>query len=408
MLAHFSLQREHDVRKHIYIDLLMDTQMLMISIYDDDYEGNHINYLYARDILGHKKYLDAIEEMKDAGILNRQEKFNEYKQQYHFYDPMDLTYEKEYTLPSTMKKVNNSIDRLINRKLDNFSEEGKIILKNLQDTDFNINCSHADYEKYYSEHYPDYCESKKYKSKRGKDGKNKKCVPLPFADYQKQYEITWNIIHQFLDSDRSKAWRYIVDNDNFAHRIYSIATGCSKFLRQHFTYKGENVSILDLKQSGPTFLAKILQQWHPGNDYSKFIKQGNNLYKHLMKKFNEDRERAKRIYNIWAYGDIDCYYYRRMEREFPGAYAVMNQIKTMDMSINPKPENYKNLAYLIFQEESRVFRMIWNELDKEIGWFLTCHDEIIVPESKKDQAYQIMFDILSQELGNIPFEIRHE
>ena len=53
-------------------------------------------------------------------------------------------------------------------------------------------------------------------------------------------------------------------------------------------------------------------------------------------------------------------------------------------------------------------KMIWDELDKQIGWFLTCHDEIMVPSSKKDQALNIMNKILSQELGNIPFEIRPE
>ena len=78
------------------------------------------------------------------------------------------------------------------------------------------------------------------------------------------------------------------------------------------------------------------------------------------------------------------------------------------MPANPKTESYKNLSCLIFQEESRVFRMIWDELDKEIGWFLTCHDEILVPFRMKDQALEIMNNILSQELGNIPFKIRPE
>ena len=63
---------------------------------------------------------------------------------------------------------------------------------------------------------------------------------------------------------------------------------------------------------------------------------------------------------------------------------------------------------MVYQEESRVFRLIWDELHREIGWFLTCHDEIIVPESMKPQALKIMNELLSLELGNIPFKIRSE
>lgn len=66
------------------------------------------------------------------------------------------------------------------------------------------------------------------------------------------------------------------------------------------------------------------------------------------------------------------------------------------------------MSCMVYQEESRVFRMIWDILNREIGWFLTCYDEIIVPGNKAHQAQSIMNAILSQELGNFPFDIRSE
>lgn len=409
MLAQFPLETEHDVRKHIFISLLMDTQNLMMSKHGDDYEGNHIDVMYARDILGHKTYLESIKELSGTGILNRQKKYikEHYFRQLHFYDPMNLTFEKQFTVPSKMRKVNNSIDNLINRKLINFSEEGKIVLNNLQDENFKINCSLAVFETYYTEHYPKYCESKKYQKKKEASGKYRKRRPLPYNEYQKRYVITWNTVQKFLESDRSMAWRFIEDSDSYAYRIYSIVTACPKFLRKHFTYKGEPVTILDLKQSGPTFLAKILNSWMPDNDYFQFILGGGDIYDFLKKKFNKkDKESAKRIFNIWAYGDTDTYYNKRLNWIFPEGCEIMNTIKTVNnMPCNPTDKSFKNLSCMVYQEESRVFRMIWDELDKEIGWFLTCHDEIIVPESMAAPAYSIMYDILSKELGNIPFKI---
>lgn len=409
MLARFPITSEHDVRKHIFISMLMDTQNMRLAIFGDDYNGNHINFLYAKDILGHNTYLKFINEMINAGILKRQEKYNEYKKQLHFYEPLELTIEGEFTVPSNMVKVNNSIDNLINHKLNNFSVGGNIVLDNLQDQKFGIDCSLMEYQTYCKEHYPDYCERKKQQWKL-EEGKRKKCKPRPFEEYQKRYEITWNVINRFLASDRSMAWRYVEDDDKFAHRVYTFITGCPKFLRQRLTYNGERLALLDLKQSGPSFLAKILHQWEPWNDYSRFIKGGDNLYEFLQEKFDkkDNRDAAKRIYNIWAYGNNNTYYGRILKCHFPEASKVMELIKSIELPHNPTKEKYKNLACLVYQEESRVFRMIWHEIDKEVGWFLTCHDEILVPEGKSPHALGIMHEILSQELGNIPFDIRPE
>lgn len=111
---------------------------------------------------------------------------------------------------------------------------------------------------------------------------------------------------------------------------------------------------------------------------------------------------------IWAYGDIYGHYFKNMRGRFPEASAVMELIKSIHLNINPTKDNYKNLSCLVYQEESRVFRRIWRKLDEGIGWFLTCHDEITVPKTKTPHAHRIMNDILSEELGNIPFEIRPE
>ena len=144
-LKHFSLETESDIRKHIFIAILMDIQISTMATYGDEYKGNCIKVLDVRDILGHKTYLTAINEIIESGIFTRTEATNGYNRRYHRYDQMDLTFDRKYTLPLSIKRVNNSIDKYKARKLDFFSNGGNIVLKNLQDQRFGINCTKEEY-----------------------------------------------------------------------------------------------------------------------------------------------------------------------------------------------------------------------------------------------------------------------
>ncbi len=398
VLDYYSTSTDENVRKHILISFLMDTQHLKMASHHENYEGNYIPILYARDILGHKKYLEALGDLSKVGLLTPLGKTSTYKHNLHFFEPMDLTPIGTFTVPTEMKRVNRSIDRLMRRKLDAFSPGGKLALKNLQEPNLNICCTHEEYQAFYSEHYPNYCEKKKKVRTRNSDGAISK--PLDFPSFQSQYELTWSTLEWYLNTDRQMAWRFVSDDDHFCNRVYSLVTCWPKYIRQHITYKNENTTILDLIQSGPTFLAKILTGIDPDNDYSRFIIDGGDIYQLLMEEFDKvDRESAKRVYNIWAYGPSNGYYSRKMQGIFPEANRTFDLIKS---------DNYKTLARLIYQEESRVFRLIWDELDNKIGWFLSCHDEIIVPEGNLSEALGIMNGILSTELCDIPFNIREE
>jgi hypothetical protein len=116
-----------------------------------------------------------------------------------------------------------------------------------------------------------------------------------------------------MNSDPGMVWRYVSDDDNFCNRVYTIVTSWPKYLRKSIIYKGEEAAILNLRQSGPTFLTKTLNSINPENNYSKFMINGGDLYELLGRKIgNYDRDAAKRIYNIWAYGVTDTFYFKKI------------------------------------------------------------------------------------------------
>jgi hypothetical protein len=93
---------------------------------------------------------------------------------------------------------------------------------------------------------------------------------------------------------------------------------------------------------------------------------------------------------------------------FPVAGRILTEIKSMKIPDNPNPWRYTNAGYLMQQEESRIFRLLWKVLmDKNII-IGTKHDCILVPGSKVEKAAKIINTEMDRSIVHCKYEFHNE
>lgn len=190
--------------------------------------------------------------------------------------------------------------------------------------------------------------------------------------------------------------------DDFSGRIHTPITNLKKEYRKNLKFYGENTASLDIATFQPTLLAKVLFDNIGANDFSTYIYQQNDIYLLIQDKLKlETREQAKTEFCTILFGKGNS----RLSKLFPNADWIdwINDFKKLEILENPsnKLKPYTNLVWLLQNYEVKLMNKIWNTLVINEIPFITVHDEIIVPESYKLDAYMIMYEVLSNEIPNI-------
>lgn len=188
--------------------------------------------------------------------------------------------------------------------------------------------------------------------------------------------------------------------DKFGNRFHSPVTSFHRTHRPNILLYGQRTESLDIAQSQPTVLAKILLKAIGENEFSQWITEGRDIYSMIEAKAGLDgRDAAKKKFFEIAFSPASSH----LADIFGDAPWIrwINEFKQTDISQNPhgKYKRHSNLAWLLQNTESAMMRAVWSALTTAGIPFLSVHDEIIIQSSKIDQAEQLLHQVLSNHLS---------
>lgn len=355
-------------------------------------KDGEIRYVYStrneiRSILGSKKWVEILTTLEDNNILVRVDSPNPFNSTQQLY-----TFEGVYLEPTVWKykvvnlRVHKSLDNFYDKKHQTFSKMvGGVILTNFRKTKINI--TDGEYWNAVEGNYNNYCEGKRYVG----------AEPMNYNSYLKQYEYLLYRIRAFNGATGKELYDFISE-DKFSGRVHTIITQLPKFIRKLgvIEISGHKVNELDLKQSQPTILSKLLE----GTDYFNWFVQQNDCYEALQQEFDiPSRDYAKRFMFTLMFSTVYSKYHKQFCTMFPIAGDILTQMKSTYNPLNPnsiKGNYHSNVAWELQQRETTIFRNIWRKLNKAGVEFLTIHDAVLVPVHKID----ITFHIMQKELSN--------
>jgi len=185
--------------------------------------------------------------------------------------------------------------------------------------------------------------------------------------------------------------------DSFSGRIHTPITNLHRHLRPSIILSGEQTVSFDVKTMQPLILGKLLKNAIGENEFSKWIDNGKDVYEMIMNKTGiKSRDKAKERFFQIAYGKPS----NDLLTLFGAANWInwINKIKTENLPGNPhsicKP--HSNLAWTLQTSEVKIMTDVWTKLIYKGIPFLTVHDEIIVPESHREQSKEIISDVLGR------------
>lgn len=193
--------------------------------------------------------------------------------------------------------------------------------------------------------------------------------------------------------------------DNFG-RMHTNFTILKSFIRKNFLkIDGEEVCEVDIKNSQPLFLTKIVDMCDPGlidqHEYNlfKYLAIKGQLYQYLMDEFKiQDKSEVKKIiYKVFFGRNQKTREDKLFKRVFPSIYDFIKFYKD-------KNGDYRTLAYELQRSESKlIFNNVIKEImicNPEIKLF-TVHDSIVYPKKYKNIVESIFYAKLEEAFGKI-------
>lgn len=311
---------------------------------------------------------------------------------------------------------NKKFDRYYKNNVHNLSTEGKIIYRNLHHAKFDLDADGFK-ELIYNYAYPAYVEKN-----------NPDKIKMHNSDeYYNNIKELYDEIIRFNNSKGKKVSDFISE-DNFGNRVHTIVSNVPAILRRTLLIDGEETCEIDLVQSQPSITSSLLKLQIGENSFSDVV-ENTDLYEFLRAELElNSRDEAKNYYFTMAYGNAFTEKAKKMYELFPEIGEFIIELKQTKFPDNPnsnkriklkrpsnvngvkreyKNLNYTNFVYLIQQEESRIFRNLWNELNMAGIKFLTVHDSVIVKKEDQMIAIRIMEHILKQQIHpNIKLNIK--
>lgn len=185
--------------------------------------------------------------------------------------------------------------------------------------------------------------------------------------------------------------------DNFSGRLHTPVTNLPKLFRKQILLDNENLVEIDISQSQPLILSKLLYQQVGDNDFTAIIESGEDIYTYFQKAFTlTSREQAKKLFFRVLFSKSN----NKLNVIFNDANWIkwINRYKRIKVSDNKNTHTkpHSNLAWLLQSTEVSIMSQIWLELVKHKISFLTIHDAVLVPESKKVITTHLFNTILSK------------
>lgn len=184
--------------------------------------------------------------------------------------------------------------------------------------------------------------------------------------------------------------------DGFSGRVHTPIVNLKGIFRSRLRLNGSLLCSLDVKQIQPTILAKILEDNVGHNPFSLSVERGNDIYMLLLQQNDKltTRDDAKKFLYRLIFGfpmdDIGS-----MFKGDTSWVQWINNFKSVHQPGNPHGRDmHTNLAWLLQTKEVAIMSSAWEKLKEKNIPFLTIHDDILVMQRDKTDAY----DILHREL----------
>ncbi|MCO5258164.1 MAG: hypothetical protein M9926_15570 [Lentimicrobium sp.] len=185
--------------------------------------------------------------------------------------------------------------------------------------------------------------------------------------------------------------------DDFAGRVHTPITNFHRTHRPNLLIDGSPTVGLDVTTMQPLLLGKALTEHIPGNQYSRWIEQGEDIYIKLQQAAGlvTRDEGKKRFFEILFAPPSDS-----LSELFGAADWItwINSYKRADEPKNPhRSKRHSNLAWLLQSTEVHTMRRVWQALNEAEIPFLSVHDEIIVKQQDRHQAESLFRRVLDHE-----------
>lgn len=372
----YIFSNEFSIRENFFLTKVLQKYRTFKSFNDVESPFAYISVEDSRRILGRHYAKSSVKKFESLGFIESVVvSKNSYGQDVVGFIPIKTQYTKTKTTDKTVKNY-------YQEKHSSLSKIAKKIYKTI--TNSQINITREKFMEIANEMYERKSKIKKLKKTK--------------EEYLFGMNNFYNEICDFLSKNKTEKSEY-VSEDSFGNRLHSIFSRLPKEVRQNYvTVNLKSTVELDLKQSQPTFLAKILEEEMGENSFSNAINSGIDIYELMY----GDREKGKgRIYYVF-FGE-------RMPKEFyktfPDAAPIVDMLKYRKTEGNNSDKEYSNLAYILQREESKVFREVWKELIKNNISFIPVHDSIIVKEEDMNLSYEIMNNVISKYIKHYTITI---
>ena len=364
-----------DIRQNFFLTKVVQKYRFYKTLEKEQEPFVHFTVREIELLLGSVLYKKRLGELITKGFIKRFPiKKNIFGHQVYGLIPLVTTYKR-------IKMYNKVMASYYDRKKANLSKIARKVYVNICHAEFDL--SNVNLDALSDSMWTRYSSIKKSGLKR--------------EEYDEYLQLTLERIVEYSSMNKTERVEH-VSEDKFGNRLHSIFTSIPRELRQHIKLWGEDTTEIDLKQSQPTILATILEETIGENSFTNFIKSGNDVYSLL----HENRNVGKKImYNV-LFGERTP---KQIKKLFPDVWETINSLKWTKQPLNPSPKPYANLAYILQQRESKIFRILWDKLLKYRIAFVPIHDSIIIQNKHLTNAISIMNDTLSKHIIRVELGI---
>lgn len=341
-----------------------------------------------RTILSRARFYEILDDLVNKRILTQVKVKNGYKSIVYAFKPVFLTPIK-LQVPIRNLKVRNSVRSYLRDTPSNLDEiVKKCLTPGIVSSSIEITES-------------EFFSNLDAKFKRYQAGKrSKKEKPGSQEDFKRDLRTIWASLVKYQQTKPSRRADYLLQ-DHFSGRVYNIATGSPKWIREYMRIGGDRLVEIDMRSAHAVLLWKVV----PQTDFVRFLydttSRGLDIYTRYGQMIGiNERQEVKNRFLRGLYGDMNSRYYKEFKRLFPEAGEILDGIKTRFIAANPSryKGNYTNLAYILLNLEVRIFRKVWEGLYIHRIPFITIHDGTLVPFQYKDQARSLISEILRKEI----------
>jgi len=186
--------------------------------------------------------------------------------------------------------------------------------------------------------------------------------------------------------------------DGFSNRVHTPITNFHRIYRPNILLDGQPTQGLDVAQSQPTILGKLLKDFVGSNEFSNWIDSGQDVYIMLQHKtgLRTRDDGKKRFFEILFAKPND-----ELSQLFGNAEWIswINDFKRKQLPENPHSQlkPHSNMAWLLSSTEVRIMRKVWRKLLDYNVPFLSVHDELIVKRTDLHNAERLFREVLDTE-----------